>query len=117
MPAQWFDRGLLIETPEGVQLAPLGEQLAARLGVSTSARASQPGCPTTTSRSSSRLPTPFPVDVRRPRPGPKRIEVSIADQRLRAYEGDTLVLETLVSTGVPPNRTPRRAASVSATRC
>ena len=28
MPAQWFDRGLLVETPEGVQLAPLGEQLA-----------------------------------------------------------------------------------------
>ena len=38
-------------------------------------------------------------------PGPKRIEVSIADQRLRAYEGDTLVLETFVSTGLPPNDT------------
>ena len=36
LPAQWFDGGLLVETPEGVQLAPLGEQLAARLGVSTS---------------------------------------------------------------------------------
>src|SRR5215213_3754885 len=29
MPAQWFERGLLVETPEGVQLAHLGEQLAA----------------------------------------------------------------------------------------
>ncbi len=37
-------------------------------------------------------------------PWKKRIEVSIAHQRLRAYEGDKLVLETKVSTGLPDRR-------------
>ena len=40
-----------------------------------------------------------------PAPGPKRIEVSIDQQHLWAYEGDTLVLETPVSTGIEPNHT------------
>ena len=40
-----------------------------------------------------------------PAPGPKRIEVSIPEQRIRAYEGETLVLETFISTGLPPNDT------------
>jgi hypothetical protein len=103
MPAQWFDRGLLVETPEGVQLAPLGEQLAARLGVSTS-RVPSAGAPDYDESLFVKVANPYPVDVATT-PGPKRIEVSIADQRLRAYEGDTLVLETLVSTGLPPNNT------------
>jgi lipoprotein-anchoring transpeptidase ErfK/SrfK len=34
-------------------------------------------------------------------PWSKRIEVSIARQTLKAYEGDKVVLETLVSTGLP----------------
>jgi lipoprotein-anchoring transpeptidase ErfK/SrfK len=103
MPAQWFDRGLLVETSEGVQLAPLGEQLATRLGVST-ARVPQARLPDYDESLFVKVANPFPIDVP-PAPGPKRIEVSIADQRLRAYEGDTLVLETLVSTGVSPNDT------------
>jgi lipoprotein-anchoring transpeptidase ErfK/SrfK len=103
MPAQWFDRGLLIEESEGVQLAPLGEQLAARLGVSTS-RVPSAGAPSYDESLFVKVANPFPVDVATT-PGPKRIEVSIADQRLRAYEGDTLVLETFVSTGLPPNDT------------
>src|SRR5215216_5477913 len=103
MPAQWFDRGLLVETTEGVQLAPLGEQLAARFGVSTS-RVPSAGLPDYDESLFVKVTNPFPVDVP-PAPGPKRIEVSIADQRLRAYEGDTLVMETLVSTGLPPNDT------------
>jgi hypothetical protein len=103
MPAQWFDRGLLVETPEGVQLAPLGEQLAARLGVSTS-RVPSAGLPDYDESLFVKVANPFPVDVP-PAPGPKRIEVSIADQTLRAYEGETLVLETLISTGMPPNDT------------
>jgi len=103
MPAQWFERGLLVETPEGVQLAPLGEQLAARLGVSTS-RVPSAGVPDYDESLFVKVANPFPVGVAATR-GPKRIEVSIADQLLRAYEGDTLVLETFVSTGVSPNDT------------
>jgi len=34
-------------------------------------------------------------------PGRKRIEVSLASQELRAYEEDRLVLQTLISSGVP----------------
>jgi hypothetical protein len=103
MPAQWFERGLLVETPEGVQLAALGERLAARLGVSTS-RVPSAGLPDYDESLFVKVANPFPVDVATT-PGPKRIEVSIADQRLRAYEGDALVLETFVSTGLPPNDT------------
>ena len=47
--------------------------------------------------------------------GQKRVEVSIAEQRLWAYEGDELVMDTRVSTGIPglqstngiPTATPR----------
>ncbi|HEX9017550.1 MAG TPA: L,D-transpeptidase family protein [Anaerolineaceae bacterium] len=37
-------------------------------------------------------------------PWKKRIEVSISQQKLKAFEGDTVVLETNVSTGVPDRR-------------
>lgn len=37
--------------------------------------------------------------------GRKHIEISLGEQTLRAWEGDTLVLETLVSTGLAPNTT------------
>jgi hypothetical protein len=102
-PAQWFDRGLLVETPEGVQLAPLGEQLAARLGVSTS-RVPPDGLPSYDESLFVKVANPFPVDVPSG-PGPRRIEVSIAEQVLRAYEGETLILETFISTGLSPNDT------------
>ena len=103
LPAQWFERGLLLETPEGVELAPLGERLAARLGVST-ARVPSQGLPAYDESLFIDVANPAPVAVPTA-PGPKRIEVSIPEQRLRAYEGDTLVLETPVSTGLPPNDT------------
>ena len=56
--------------------------------------------------------TPIAVDVPS---GKKRVEVSIAEQRLWAYEGDELVLDSKVSTGIPglpttngiPTATPR----------
>ncbi|MEA4906408.1 MAG: L,D-transpeptidase [Chloroflexi bacterium] len=42
-------------------------------------------------------------------PEKKRIEVSIARQMLTAYEGDDIVLQTKISSGVPqPNRVPGR---------
>jgi hypothetical protein len=115
LPAQWFERGLLIETAEGVELAPLGEQLAARLGVSTE-RVKRQGLPAYDESLFVTVSNPAPVTTPHhatpsgypapgTRPGPKRIEVSIPEQRLRAYEGETLVLETPISTGLPPNDT------------
>ncbi len=107
--AQWFDGGLLIETPDGVQMAPLGERLAERLGVST-ARVANSGLPGFDESLFLNVPNPAPVasplsPSSPAKPGPKRIEVSIAEQTLRAYDGDTLVLETFVSTGLDPNDT------------
>lgn len=107
--AQWFDGGLLIETPEGVQLAPLGERLAERLGVST-ARVAQGGLPAYDESLFLNVPNPAPVasllSAGSAAPaGPKRIEVSIAEQTVRAYEGATLVLESFISTGLEPNDT------------
>jgi len=104
LPAQWFDGGLLVETPEGVQLAPLGEELAARLGVSTS-RVPSAGLPGYDASLFVKVANPAPVDVPAA-PGPKRIEVSIPEQLLRAYEGETLVLETPTEAPrLPPNDT------------
>jgi hypothetical protein len=48
-------------------------------------------------------PTPRPVGVA---PGEKWIAVSLAQQTLAAYEGDRMVLATLVSTGLPERGTP-----------
>jgi lipoprotein-anchoring transpeptidase ErfK/SrfK len=108
-PAQWFDSGLLVETADGVQMAALGERLAERLGVST-AHVSANGAPDYDESLFVKVDNPAPVaSPYSPSVpvgnGPKRIEVSIADQVLRAYEGDTLVLETFVSTGLDPNTT------------
>ena len=109
LPAQWFDGGLLLQTADGVQLAPLGERLAARLGVST-ARVPANGAPDYDE--SLFLTAANPAPVAGPNSpagpfshGPKRIDVSIGEQRLRAYEGDVLVLDTFVSTGLDPNGT------------
>lgn len=109
LPAQWFDGGLLIETPDGVQLAPMGERLAERFGISTDPVPND-GLPDYDEALFVTMPNPAPVaGPEAPSApmalGPKRIEVSIAEQRLRAYEGNTLVLDTFVSTGLEPNDT------------
>ncbi|MCB0257784.1 MAG: L,D-transpeptidase, partial [Anaerolineae bacterium] len=38
-------------------------------------------------------------------PGRKWIEVSLSQQRMWAYHGDTVILSSLISTGLPPNTT------------
>jgi lipoprotein-anchoring transpeptidase ErfK/SrfK len=42
----------------------------------------------------------------------KRIEVSCAEQRLRAYEGDALMLDIAISTGLPLTPTPKGAFEI-----
>ena len=90
--AQWFDGGLLIETADGVQLAPLGEQLARRFDVSTTPLP-EGDLPVYAETLFQTAPNPAPL-AETDGHGPKRIEVSIDQQMLRAYEGSTLVLET-----------------------
>jgi lipoprotein-anchoring transpeptidase ErfK/SrfK len=38
-------------------------------------------------------------------PGRKRIDISISEQTMRVYQGDTLVLQSYISTGLSPNDT------------
>ncbi len=45
-------------------------------------------------------------------PEEKRIVISIRDQRLRCYEGETLVAEFMISTGMPSTPTPHGEFSV-----
>lgn len=52
--------------------------------------------------------TEAPSQVR----GPKQIEISLAEQRLRAYEGQRLVLDTAISSGSASYPTPTGAFSI-----
>jgi hypothetical protein len=100
---QWFEGGLLRVGQDGVSLAPLVAELAPRLGIDTA-------------------PVPrgdlpeydellfWIADNPDPRgdpytSGPKWIEVSLGEQRLWAYQGDTVISTTLVSTGLEANGT------------
>lgn len=90
-------------------MASIGERLAERLGVSTTAIPGD-GLPAFDESLFVSTPNPAPVagsvaPEGAEASGPKRIEVSIPEQMLRAYQGDTLVLETYISTGLPPNDT------------
>jgi lipoprotein-anchoring transpeptidase ErfK/SrfK len=52
-------------------------------------------------------PAPTPAPKPNPQPGTGRwIDVSLSEQRLRAYEGDKVVLNVLVSTGIARYPTP-----------
>jgi len=111
VPAQWFDGGLLVKTADGVQLAPLGEKLAEQLGVSTKPISAN-GLPDYDESLFVTVPNPAPVvnpvaPGQAITPGPKHIDVSIDEQRIRVYQGDTLILESFVSTGLDPNTTER----------
>ncbi|HVL82582.1 MAG TPA: L,D-transpeptidase, partial [Actinomycetota bacterium] len=44
--------------------------------------------------------------------GAKKIVITISQQRLRAYEGNRVVLDTVVSTGKPGHATPRGNFSI-----
>ena len=100
---QWFEGGLLRASDDGVALAPLATTMATRLGIET-APVRQDELPLYdellfwTADNPNPLGDPYA-------PGAKWIEVSIGEQRLWAYQGETLISSTLVSTGLDPNPT------------
>jgi hypothetical protein len=101
--AQYFEGGLLLSDDGRARLAPLPVELAAPLGIETEA-VPKGDLPT--------FDEELFVDARNPAPvgdgtasGRRWIEVSVSEQTLRAYQGDALVLESLVSTGLAPNDT------------
>ena len=100
---QYFQNSILISNGSEVYPAPLPTEHPERYGFST-APVSQGDLPAFSESLFIESPNPYGVDPAT-LPGRKRIEVNLDDQTLIAYQGDTVVLETLVSTGVEPNTT------------
>ena len=100
---QWFERGLLMRDGAEVRLAPLVAELAPVLGIETEPVPAN-GLPEYDEALFLTNANPFPAgDLAAP--GPKRIEINLSEQTLWAYQGETLVVEALVSTGLEPNTT------------
>lgn len=103
---QYFSGGVLIDDGEALRLLPIPAEQAERIGFDTKP-IEQGNLPEydeedfVTARNPADLFGILDEEIT----GRKYIEVSISEQTLRAYEGDTLVLETLVSTGLEPNTT------------
>ena len=100
---QMFENGILLLQEDQVQVAPLPAEHPEKYGIDT-----------TPIDQGDMLEYSEPLFYSNPNPygvdpttidGPKRIEVSISEQTMRVYQGDTLVLESLVSTGIEPNHT------------
>lgn len=102
---QYFECGALIRRKGVVQLAPLGLRGAQLLGVDTSP-ISRDGLPEFVESLFKTAENPDPAGDGNSA-GRKWIEVNISQERLWAYQGDTVVLTTLVSTGLAPNNTER----------
>jgi hypothetical protein len=88
---QYFERGRLeyhpelAGTPEEISIGLLGSELAPRHDINTAA-----------------VPAPTPIPTPEPPRGDlglKHIIVNLSEQHLYAYEGETLVFDTAVSTG------------------
>lgn len=73
--------------PGEMELAPFGEEVAQRKGFWSGGQLIDFSPPTEA--------------------GPKRIVVDLTEQRLRAYEGDAMVMDTGVATGYPGSPTPQ----------
>jgi hypothetical protein len=101
---QYFEGGLLMRDSEGtMSLAPVAKENAKVLGLKTR-RVERGNLPEFDEGLFMTSPNPSQWgDIYAP--GRKRIEVSISEQTLWAYHGDTLVSQTLVSTGLAPNNT------------
>jgi len=121
MTVQYFDGALLMEDQRGdMYLAPLAKELAPELGIDTK-RVSQGDLPTYSEALFQNIGIqPSQDDLANAgqdgtdylqiigdlnTPGRHWIEVSLSKQQLWAYQGDTAVMTTLVSTGLEPNVT------------
>jgi len=101
---QWFEGGMLVrDAKDRVSLAPLPADLAAAIGVDPT-RVPRNGLPDYSEALFIDAVNPTGGDPIAA-PGPKLIEVDLSEQRLWAYQGDTLVTTSLVTTGLSPNDT------------
>jgi hypothetical protein len=101
---QYFEGGALMQDSNGtIRLAPLGREMANHLGIDTSP-VDGSGLPVFDESLFYQIANPNPMgDLAAV--GKRWIEVNISEQRLYAYQGDTLITTTLVSTGIEPNHT------------
>lgn len=101
--AQYFEAGMLMYYRGKTWLAPLPAEHPERFGIET-----KPVKKGNLKNYSEALfqtaPNPSGVDTTH-LTGRRHIEVSLGKQTLYAYQGNTLVLQTLVSTGLAPNNT------------
>ncbi len=100
---QYFENGILLNHDGVVQPAPLPRENPEKYGFDT-APVEQGDRPVFSEALFYQHANPYGVDPTG-LPGVKRIDVSISEQVMRVYQGNTLVLETLVSTGLSPNDT------------
>lgn len=101
---QFFEGAMVTESESGVMaMAPIVKENARVLGLDTK-RVDQNGLPEFDESLFYTGANPNPMGDQSA-PGRKHIEVSISQQTLWAYQGDTLVAQTLVSTGIEPNHT------------
>jgi hypothetical protein len=103
MLVQYFDGGAIMHSPTRTKLVPLVAEHADHLDIDTSA-VDRNGLPEFDESLFLTKPNPNPIgDLGAA--GRKHIEISISQQSLWAYQGSTLVAQTLVSTGLAPNET------------
>lgn len=115
---QYFERARFEYHPEtsnnySVVLTPLGQTIAAARGVDTAAVA-QGDLPAYSETLFTPPPPPAPTAAR-PAGAPsgvKMIDVNLSEQYLTAFEGDTVVYESYISSGAGENVTPVGTFSV-----
>jgi hypothetical protein len=100
---QYFENGILMIQDGVVRPAPLPRENPERYGIDTTP-IEQGDRPVFHESLFYNHPNPQGVDPTEI-PGRKRIDISIPEQVMRVYQGDTLVLESLISTGLDPNGT------------
>lgn len=100
---QYFENGILMNQDGVVQPAPLPRENPEKHGIDTSP-VEQGDRPVFSESLFYQNPNPAGVDPVGLE-GSKRIDVSLTEQIMRVYQGDTMVLESYISTGLDPNGT------------
>lgn len=101
---QYFEGAVLVRMRSGqVRVLPIVREQADALGIDTSP-VEQNGLPEYTETMFWKADNPNPLGDPNG-PGRKWIEISLSQQTLWVYQGDTLISSSLVSTGLDPNGT------------
>ena len=100
---QLFQNGMLMDRGDVVLPAPLPRENPARYGVDTTPVV-QTNLPVYSESLFITTYNPYGIDTSF-LPGRRSIVVDISDQTLTAWQGDQVILQTLISTGLSPNDT------------